>query len=197
MSKTLKGTFIGEAMIYRRDDWGYPQYSVKLSNQNQQTGEWEYSYMQVGLPKNALINDKTEIIINKSFFSFCTPPICFLLGNRIVKCACGFNADHRLSVCVTIPSYDHRAVFVFIFAFCKRNIRNLAGMNFNVIGICAVRIDPDTQNRTVKPSGNITPDMVIQGQHSAAILAEVAEALDSIIVAVFVTADKVVVADDA
>lgn len=70
MSKTLKGTFIGEAMIYRRDDWGYPQYSVKLSNQNQQTGEWEYSYMQVGLPKNALINDKTEIIINKSFFSF-------------------------------------------------------------------------------------------------------------------------------
>ena len=72
MSKTLKGSFQGEAMIYRKDDWGYPQYSVKLANQNQQTGEWEYAYIQVGLPKNALINNKTEIIINKSFFSFYT-----------------------------------------------------------------------------------------------------------------------------
>lgn len=71
MTKTLKGSFTGEAMIYKKDtDWGFPQYSVKLANQNQQTGEWEYAYMQVGLPKNALINDKTPIIINKSFFSF-------------------------------------------------------------------------------------------------------------------------------
>lgn len=70
MSKTLKGTFIGEAMIYRKDDWGYPQYSVSLANQNQQTGEWEYTYLQVKLPSNTFINNKTEIIINKSFFSF-------------------------------------------------------------------------------------------------------------------------------
>ena len=71
MTKTLKGSFTGEAMIYKKDtDWGYPQYSVKLSTKNPQTDEWEYTYMQVQLPKNALINDKTPVIINKSFFSF-------------------------------------------------------------------------------------------------------------------------------
>ena len=69
-SKCLTGEFSGNAMIYRKDDWGFPQYSVKLKNQNQKTGEWEYTYMQVSLPKGALVNDRTQIVINKAFFSF-------------------------------------------------------------------------------------------------------------------------------
>ena len=31
-SKCLTGEFSGNAMIYRKDDWGFPQYSVKLKN---------------------------------------------------------------------------------------------------------------------------------------------------------------------
>ena len=70
MSKTLNIHIKGEATIYRNDTWGYPQYSVKLANQKD--GEWCYDYIQVGLPKNALVNNKAQIRINDGFFTFFT-----------------------------------------------------------------------------------------------------------------------------
>ena len=68
MSKSLKVHITGEGTIYRNDTWGYPQYTMKLANQKD--GEWLYDYIQVGLPKNSLVNNNTQIKINDGFFTF-------------------------------------------------------------------------------------------------------------------------------
>ena len=68
MSKDLNLSITGEATIYRSDKFGYPLYSIKLSNQID--GVWENDFMQVGLPKGAELQNNTKIQIKHAFFSF-------------------------------------------------------------------------------------------------------------------------------
>lgn len=68
MSKDLDLQIRGEATIYRTDKWGYPSYSVKLSNQFD--GAWQNKFLNVGLPKDTELENKTKIKINNGFLSF-------------------------------------------------------------------------------------------------------------------------------
>lgn len=68
MSKELNLKITGEATIYRSDKFGYPLYSIKLSNQID--GVWENDFMQVSLPKGTELKNNTKIEIKHAFFSF-------------------------------------------------------------------------------------------------------------------------------
>lgn len=58
----------GEALIYRNDKFGYPSYSLKLSNNIQ--GRWESMYLNVGFPRGVEVPNRTNIIIKDSFLTF-------------------------------------------------------------------------------------------------------------------------------
>ena len=68
MSKDLDLHIKGEGTVFRDDKWGYPLYSLKLSNQFD--GVWENKYINISLPKGQDVANKTKIIINDGFFTF-------------------------------------------------------------------------------------------------------------------------------
>lgn len=68
MSKELNLHIKGEATVYRNDKWGYPSYSLRLSNQFD--GIWENEYINVTFPRGQEIPNKTQIAINDGFLTF-------------------------------------------------------------------------------------------------------------------------------
>ena len=60
---------LGKTKIYRKDFDGKPVYSTSIGRKNQD-GNYENMYVQVQLPKNVELQDKTNINITKGFISW-------------------------------------------------------------------------------------------------------------------------------
>ena len=59
----------GKTRIYRKDFDGKPVYSTSISRKNQD-GKYENMYIQIQLPKDIVLEDKTDINITKGFISW-------------------------------------------------------------------------------------------------------------------------------
>lgn len=60
---------LGKTKIYRKDFDGKPVYSTSIGRKNQD-GKYENMYVQVQLPKDVELQDKTDINITKGFISW-------------------------------------------------------------------------------------------------------------------------------
>jgi len=60
---------LGKTKIYRKDFDGKPAYSTSIGRKKQD-GNYENMYIQVQLPKDVELQDKTDINITKGFISW-------------------------------------------------------------------------------------------------------------------------------
>lgn len=68
MARKLDLHITGEAVIKRADKYGFPTYTITLSNLID--GNWEYKDMQITFPKGTELKDETRVRINDAFFTF-------------------------------------------------------------------------------------------------------------------------------